>query len=94
MPRIEKHVTKHFSRLPKKMQRMVQRFKEDLQYDPDAMIRDYPRIRISSNLGQFMSLRTAEDLLNANLNEGRFFTLLSIILYALSLDAGQKKRGL
>lgn len=92
LPRFQEIASRYFSLLPRKMQNIARMVgKEDLKYDPNEKIENYQQIRVPSYLGELMSLYQVKRLLEDDLNDGRFFSLISIILYALNLEDKQRR---
>ena len=89
LPRIQEIMSKHS--FLRKLINKTMKLTEDTKYNPNEKIRNYQQIHVPSYLGEFMSLHNVKKLFNINLNERKFFTLISIILYALNLEDKQRR---
>ncbi|MFX0115353.1 MAG: hypothetical protein ACFFB3_12460, partial [Candidatus Hodarchaeota archaeon] len=85
-PRIQEIVSKRLHLFPRRIQNMIRVAKEDITYNPQEKITNYQEMQLPSNLTEFISLDDARVHAKADLNDGRFFTLISIILFAKNLE--------
>jgi hypothetical protein len=94
LPRIDEIISKYpFLR---KIKEKTTKTTHDTKYDPREAISNYHSIHASSHLSEIMMLDNSKELLDMNLNEMKFFTLISIILYARNLEEQQReyKKGI
>lgn len=69
----------------KKIKKKIVKPPDDTEFSPRENISNYHLMQFPSYLREFISLNNEKELLDMNLNEIKFFTLISILLYAHTL---------
>ncbi len=84
LPRIEETVLDNA--ILRKIIKYIYKIKVNIKYDPQKEINNYQELDTPSSINDMFILKNVNKLLNQDLNETKFFNLITILLYAQYLQ--------